>query len=150
VAEYARAGLPVPDRIAEPVGCAICQHTGYKGRAPLIEVLEVDAALRDIIREGRAESVVNPTPPVETLLGHGLARSSPGRCGAHDAGGSAPGSSGRLTDMPPEPQRWADGQFPIRSLPPVYYAIGAPAKAGNTEMFAFGGMRVRNGVKGEA
>ncbi len=33
----------------------------------------VDAGLRDIIREGRAEAVVNPTPPADTLMGHGLA-----------------------------------------------------------------------------
>jgi general secretion pathway protein E len=78
-AEYQRAGLPAPDSVGEPVGCPVCQQTGYKGRAPLVEVLEVDGGLRDIIREGRAEAVVNPTPPADTLLGHGLALIAAGR-----------------------------------------------------------------------
>jgi len=77
--EYERAGLTIPKRVGEPVGCPICQHTGYKGRAPLIEVLEVDTGLREVVREGRAEAVLNPAPPAETLLGHGLAMIAVGR-----------------------------------------------------------------------
>jgi general secretion pathway protein E len=77
--EFQRAGLPIPKTVGEPVGCPVCQQTGFKGRAPLIEVLEVDADLRDVIREGRAEAIANATPASETLLGHGLALIASGR-----------------------------------------------------------------------
>jgi general secretion pathway protein E len=73
IAEYERVGLSVPPSVGEPIGCQACQQTGYKGRAPLIEVLEVDTALREVVREGRAEAIFNPAAPAETLLGHGLA-----------------------------------------------------------------------------
>lgn len=78
-AEYERIGLLVPKELGEPVGCPACQHTGYKGRTPLIEVLEVDSGLREIVREGNAEAILNPTPATETLLGHGLALAAMGR-----------------------------------------------------------------------
>jgi general secretion pathway protein E len=79
VAEYEHAGLPVPEHIGEPVGCPICQQTGYKGRVPLIEVLEVDSGLRDVVREGRTEAIDNPQASADTLIGHGLALIAAGR-----------------------------------------------------------------------
>ncbi len=73
IAEYERIGLRVPTSVGEATGCPACQQTGYRGRAPLIEVLEIDATLRDVVRDARAEAVSNPTVPAETLFGHGLA-----------------------------------------------------------------------------
>jgi general secretion pathway protein E len=77
--EFERAGLAIPDHVGEPRGCQLCQQTGFKGRAPLIEVLEVDAGLRDVVRDGRAEAIVNPAAAAETLLGHGLVLIAAGR-----------------------------------------------------------------------
>lgn len=73
VAEYHRLRLTVPFTVGLAVGCSACQQSGFRGRAPLIEVLEVDPDLREVIREGRAEAVSSRTPPNETLFGHGLA-----------------------------------------------------------------------------
>jgi len=73
------AGLLPPTAVSDPVGCSSCQATGYRGRMPLIEVLEVDSLLRDAIRDGSIERVANPTPAAETLLGHGLALVAAGR-----------------------------------------------------------------------
>ena len=72
-------GLVSPMTVSDPVGCASCQATGYRGRMPLIEVLEVDSLLRDAIRDGSIERMANPTPAAETLLGHGLALIAAGR-----------------------------------------------------------------------
>lgn len=57
-------------------GCGNCHQTGYAGRRPLIEIVEVDEELRAKIREGNAES--HKLNPSETLLGHGLALVSQG------------------------------------------------------------------------
>ena len=39
-------------RVFEPVGCAKCFGTGYRGRLGLYEVLVVDDELRDLIATG--------------------------------------------------------------------------------------------------
>ncbi|MBF0453834.1 MAG: type II/IV secretion system protein [Magnetococcales bacterium] len=35
-----------------PVGCENCYHTGYQGRLPLMEVLQVDEAFDDLVSQG--------------------------------------------------------------------------------------------------
>lgn len=68
--------LPVPNQLFEARGCNSCHNTGYAGRRPLIEIVEVDEILRDKIRKGNAEGhILNPA---ETLLGHGLSLASEG------------------------------------------------------------------------
>lgn len=69
---FVRNELGTPEAVHDAVGCSSCQGTGYRGRIPLIEVLEVDSGLRDAIRDGSIERLANPSPVGETLLGHGL------------------------------------------------------------------------------
>jgi type IV pilus assembly protein PilB len=40
-----------------PVGCAICDHTGYKGRVGIYELLIVDESVRAAIRQGSTEAI---------------------------------------------------------------------------------------------
>jgi general secretion pathway protein E len=69
---FAAANMAVPDELFDPVGCSACHHSGYAGRIPLIEVVEVDEALRGLIRAGNAETLASGRDPRETLHGHGL------------------------------------------------------------------------------
>lgn len=48
-----------PDALIKvPVGCAQCEHTGYSGRLPIIEIIAVDPVMADAIRSGEnAESL---------------------------------------------------------------------------------------------
>jgi general secretion pathway protein E len=39
-----------PDRIAWPNGCGSCDHTGYKGRVGIYELLVIDESIRSILR----------------------------------------------------------------------------------------------------
>lgn len=43
--------VPLPDTIYEPVGCDHCRNTGYRGRAGIYEMLEVDNDLNALIRD---------------------------------------------------------------------------------------------------
>lgn len=65
--------VTVPAHILDPVGCAHCQQTGYRGRVPLIEIVEVDEDLRAAVRDGATEQMADSRPAGETLFGHGLA-----------------------------------------------------------------------------
>jgi general secretion pathway protein E len=76
---FEQAGLAPPASVFEPGGCANCAQSGYRGRLPLIEIVEVDDTLRHHIREGDVESFVDARPASETLLGHGLALVAGGR-----------------------------------------------------------------------
>ncbi len=76
---FARIGMAPPALIHEPVGCPSCAQSGYRGRLPLIEILEVDETIRAHIRAGDVESFEDARPPAETLLGHGLALAAAGR-----------------------------------------------------------------------
>jgi len=40
----------VPDQVATPVGCSLCDQTGYKGRMGVYELLVVDESIRSILR----------------------------------------------------------------------------------------------------
>jgi type II secretory ATPase GspE/PulE/Tfp pilus assembly ATPase PilB-like protein len=42
--------LQPPDRIASARGCDLCDHTGYKGRVGIYELLWIDDAIRSILR----------------------------------------------------------------------------------------------------
>jgi len=41
-----------------PVGCTACDHSGYRGRLPLFEILEVTEPLRDLLCSGAQESAI--------------------------------------------------------------------------------------------
>lgn len=76
---FERAGLSVPSIVHAPIGCPKCAGTGYRGRVPLIEILEVDETLRTAIRSGATDEIEDTRPPSETLFGHGLALVASGR-----------------------------------------------------------------------
>jgi general secretion pathway protein E len=76
---FDQASIPAPALIHEPAGCAGCAGTGYRGRLPLIEILEVDETIREHIRAGDVESFADDRPAAETLLGHGLLLVAAGR-----------------------------------------------------------------------
>jgi len=76
---FERVGIMPPKTLAEPQGCPACQGTGYRGRTPLIEVLEVDSAVRDLVRLNDVEAGDGLVRPDETLLGHGLMLAASGR-----------------------------------------------------------------------
>jgi type II secretory ATPase GspE/PulE/Tfp pilus assembly ATPase PilB-like protein len=40
----------MPDKIAWPAGCNLCDHTGYKGRIGVYELLQIDESIRSILR----------------------------------------------------------------------------------------------------
>jgi len=54
--EVERLAATVPGmghaRWMEPVGCAHCQHTGYRGRVGIYEVIPVDEELRQAVVDG--------------------------------------------------------------------------------------------------
>ena len=41
-----------PEQIAWPKGCSLCDHTGYKGRIGIYELLTIDDSIRSILRGG--------------------------------------------------------------------------------------------------
>ncbi len=47
-----------PDRIAWPEGCTACDHTGYKGRVGIYELLTVDESIRAVLRGGYKPELV--------------------------------------------------------------------------------------------
>jgi type IV pilus assembly protein PilB len=52
-ARLAEAGsTTLPDKIAWPAGCDLCDHTGYKGRIGVYELLQIDESIRAILRGG--------------------------------------------------------------------------------------------------
>lgn len=55
----ALGGLVQPgETVRRGRGCATCHGTGYRGRLPLYEVIEVDAALERLVHEGASEAQV--------------------------------------------------------------------------------------------
>jgi general secretion pathway protein E len=66
---FTAANLSIPAAIHDPIGCPRCGMSGYAGRVPLIELIAVDASLRDNVRAG------TPTMPSSGsgLVAHGLA-----------------------------------------------------------------------------
>jgi type IV pilus assembly protein PilB len=42
----------IPDKIAAPAGCEICDHTGYRGRIGIYELFVIDESIRAILHGG--------------------------------------------------------------------------------------------------
>ena len=51
----ASMGIEVPATLYVPVGCDACNHTGYRGRTGLYELLPVDETTRRLIHDGAGE-----------------------------------------------------------------------------------------------
>lgn len=49
-------GMPPLERVAIPVGCEHCDHTGYRGRLGLYEFIAIDDTLMDLIHDGASEA----------------------------------------------------------------------------------------------
>ena len=47
-----------PEHIPSPNGCNICDHTGYKGRVGIYELLAIDDAVRSVLRGGYKPDLV--------------------------------------------------------------------------------------------
>jgi type IV pilus assembly protein PilB len=76
------AGITVPDKIFEAVGCPACNHSGYKGRTGLYEVLEVDDAIEQLIADGESPGVIRKAAReagCNSLFDDGLLKVSDGR-----------------------------------------------------------------------
>ena len=76
---FAHAHIDPPERLFDAAGCTHCHGSGYAGRIPLIEVVEVDDRLRALIRAGNAETITGERPAQATLHGHGLTLVANGR-----------------------------------------------------------------------
>ncbi len=73
---YEAHDVAPPKTLFESAGCSNCHQTGFSGRRPLIEIVEVGDGLRAKIRDKSAESF--QIKPSESLLGHGLVLASEG------------------------------------------------------------------------
>jgi general secretion pathway protein E len=51
----ARWNLPPLTRLFQPVGCAQCSHTGYRGRTGVYELILIDESLRRLIHDRASE-----------------------------------------------------------------------------------------------
>ncbi|MBZ5641448.1 MAG: Flp pilus assembly complex ATPase component TadA [Acidobacteriia bacterium] len=64
------AGWPqVPARVARPVGCSMCDKSGYKGRVGIYELLVLDQSVRAALRGGFKPEIVR-----NAALGSGMRR----------------------------------------------------------------------------
>ncbi len=69
---FIETGLEPPESLPVAVGCRRCGGSGFSGRVPLMEILEVDETLRAAIREGDTDHLEDERPSEDSLLGHGL------------------------------------------------------------------------------
>jgi general secretion pathway protein E len=79
LALFTTTGITAPATVYEPGACSTCGQTGYRGRIPLIEIIEVDERLREAVRARATDDLVDERPRAETLLGHGLALVAAGK-----------------------------------------------------------------------
>lgn len=75
---YVAHAMPCPDTLWQARGCAACGDSGYRGRAPIIEIFEVDDAARAAIRDGHIGDWEDGRSGAHTLAGHGLALAASG------------------------------------------------------------------------
>jgi general secretion pathway protein E len=52
------AGAVSDQTIYHPVGCEQCNHSGYRGRSAIYELIEVDEHLRTLIHDGASEQAM--------------------------------------------------------------------------------------------
>ncbi|MDC3332889.1 type II secretion system ATPase GspE [bacterium] len=65
-----------PIMIARPVGCDLCNHSGYKGRTGIHEMLEVTDTIRMMIHDGASEReiIAEARKSSDSMLGDGRRR----------------------------------------------------------------------------
>jgi general secretion pathway protein E len=52
-------GIPADTPIFEAKGCDVCNHTGYKGRIGVFEMVRIDDAIRGLINAGGDEAAIS-------------------------------------------------------------------------------------------
>ncbi|MCV6604908.1 MAG: type II secretion system ATPase GspE [Porticoccaceae bacterium] len=57
-AECERIGLEQPVPIYKAVGCEKCNHTGYRGRSAVFEMIEIDEKISRLIHDGAGEQQI--------------------------------------------------------------------------------------------
>ena len=70
-----RLHIRAPDEVFEGKGCLMCNHTGFHGRLPIIEIWQKSRALEDLISSDAGIEVMLDTARVEgfnTLFEFGL------------------------------------------------------------------------------
>jgi general secretion pathway protein E len=70
---FRRMHVETPEHVPVATGCSSCSDSGYRGRIPLMEIIEIDEKAREAVREGRIDELASWQAPADTLLGHGLA-----------------------------------------------------------------------------
>lgn len=67
--------------VKKGVGCDTCNHTGFKGRLPLYEVMEIDTNLERMIHEGVAEAdlITAARATTGSILTNGIVKMRDGR-----------------------------------------------------------------------
>ena len=62
-------GIPAfkPVKIYEPCGCERCDHTGYKGRIGIYEIMTVTPKLKTLIGKGASPDEINETACTEGM-----------------------------------------------------------------------------------
>ncbi|WP_412552891.1 GspE/PulE family protein [Shimia sp. MIT1388] len=80
IAHFTRHGLPIPNKLYEPVGCEACSGTGHAGRMGIFEMVEIGETLRAAIDRGATETEMTSLSlsAGETLIGQGLLAASAG------------------------------------------------------------------------
>jgi len=58
-AELTGGAIAVGSRLFRPVGCLHCRNNGYRGRAALYEVVEVDATLQSMVHDRLSEAEIS-------------------------------------------------------------------------------------------
>lgn len=56
--EQERFKIPADAQLYHPAGCPNCNHTGYRGRSAIYELIEIDDTLRQLIHESAGEQVM--------------------------------------------------------------------------------------------
>src|ERR1017187_4756425 len=61
-------GTQVPERIARPAGCSLCDQSGYKGRIGIYELLVIDDSIRSALRTDFRPDVIRNVDRKSTRL----------------------------------------------------------------------------------
>src|SRR3989344_4846274 len=69
VASLAEIGITPPqtDKVGKPIGCAVCNNTGFKGRIGIYEVILVDDAIGELIASNPGEGEIMKAARVQKI-----------------------------------------------------------------------------------
>jgi general secretion pathway protein E len=65
--------LPAPAQLCGPIGCVLCNNSGYRGRAPVIETVPVTPTLAEAVRVDASEAeLIKAIAAPDALMRHAL------------------------------------------------------------------------------